>query len=206
MRIARGVVFIACLGVLLAGVAAAVGAPAAHATAQKLLTGSASPVPPTLGPWIEITGLERCGCGEGGIVFDYYWSSIPAGSIGDIRVIVNGVVYEDTLSSPVPPGGSSGASSWAVHNENSGGTATGTWPLPSGQPVQIILTVTDPGGRIVAGWKSVLDSCSGTCAFSSSALYDVYYPVPTATAFGLAALAALLLVVGVFFLLRGRAS
>ena len=52
----------------------------------------------------------------------------------------------------------------------------------------------------------MLDRCSGTCAFSSSALYGVYYPVPTVTAFGLAVFAALLLVVGVFFLLRGRAS
>ena len=207
MRMPKGIGWIACLGVLLIGAAvSAAGPPASHATAQTLLAGSGPRQDGIAPPSVQITSLNSCGCAEDAISISYTWTNLPIGSTGRLRVIVNGVVYEDTVSPPLTPGNTSGSQNWNLHFENGGGTATGTWPLPAGQPVEIFFTDEFPLGAIVTGWKSVLDSCSGTCVFSSSAQYSSNYPIPTTTTLGLAGLAALLLIAGVIVLLRARAA
>jgi hypothetical protein len=155
-------------------------------------------------PSVQITGLNSCGCAEGQISISYTWTNLPTGSIGRLRVIVNGVVYEDTTA-PVISGDNSGSASWPLHFDNGGGTATGTWPLPSGQQVEILFTDELPLGTIVTGWESVLDSCSGSCVFSTSAPYNGP-SIPATSPLGLAALVALLLIAGVIVLLRVRVS
>lgn len=204
MRSASAIVRIGCLVVFLVLAQAAVaGAPATHLF-TRAPSGGVSQAPVPSGPSLQITGLESCGCGIDGIVIDYSWCGIPVGSVGRILVVVDGVVYEDTVNPSIT--NTCDNTSFALFNDNSGGTATGTWPLPSGKPVEITATVTTPNGNFIVGWKAVLDSCSGTCAFSSSAAYTVSDPVPATTRIGLAALAALLAIAGVAVLLRSRAS
>ena len=153
------------------------------------------------GPLFQVTGLESCGCAEHATGF-YISYNIPVGAVVHTLVTVSGVVYMDEL---VTNFSGSGTTDWHLYYANQGGTATGTWPLPSGQPIHVTITLVDEFHRVLGGWELVLDGC-GNCSFvTSQELQGQGGGIPTAGFFGLAALAALLLIAGVFIILRLRA-
>ncbi|MBZ5587734.1 MAG: hypothetical protein LAO05_04160 [Acidobacteriia bacterium] len=175
----------------------------AASTTNTAATPRNLPAPDGLaGPGIQITGVTACGCAIDTTSLAVSFSNLPATTVEHTLVIVNGVVYMDQLGSFLS---GSGVGSWGLFFVNDGGTATGTWPLPSGQPIHVTITLVDQFHRVIGGWEVILDGCGNCNIVTSQALQGEAGAIPTAGFFGLAVLAALLLIAGVFIILRLRA-
>ena len=195
----HGIVLAASLGLVLVGAATFAAAPPVTnepghqllAPAQQIAPGAAS---------MQVTTLLNCGCADHAIRLAGTYASIPSGAVEHTVVTVNGVVYMDQVGSFLSGWGTF---TWGLFANNSGGTATGTWPLPSGYPVYVNITVEDPLGTVLGSTHLVLDGCDSCNIVSNE--HSPGTPVPATGHLGLIVLAALLLIAGVFVILRLRA-
>lgn len=109
-------------------------------------------------PQWNLIGVNTPGC-NGEMLLDYSWASLPGLPLWEMTVVVDELIYTDLYRSLNLPG-PNGTGVWAVRDANDRGLQTGTWPMPSGQEVDITIKIRRPDTEAVV-WitEIVLDDC-----------------------------------------------
>lgn len=134
--------------------------------------------------WI-ITGRMSSGCLSRQTFFSQKFVGLVPGDTYYADTIVKdfaGVVYMDEYFSTVAPGAFD--SDWGVFDENNRGLQTGSFPLPAGQVLTMIVTLRDADEEVLTS-TSVQFTCDGTgFGVSSIAGCDQYMPIAATSVVG----------------------
>jgi hypothetical protein len=102
------------------------------------------------------------GCSSGAFGFDANTVAADAGTYG-VRTLVDvgGTRYMDELAEATLSVGA-GTVEWSLFDVNEGGTATGTWPMPTGQTMLVTTLLSDPEGTPVWENRVAFADCLAT--------------------------------------------
>lgn len=119
------------------------------------------------GPSWIVTGVNQTGCNSDDWDFDVEMSGFDGDSGGYIAhtmVTSGGLVYmNEAVTNP-----GTGAFTWSLYTSNSYGPTTGTYPIPSGQPMKVVFSLEKPKGTVLSSWTVIAKECShGTLLFNA---------------------------------------
>ncbi|WP_134738513.1 hypothetical protein [Nocardioides sp. 503] len=118
----------------------------------------------------SVTGVNSTGCASGDWSLDVLVENLDdeGGYINHTIVTSGGLVYMNEDA-----GSSNGSDTWGLYSSNTYGPTTGTYPIPAGQPMKVVLRIERPKGTVLSSWTMEATSCdSAALRFNGSDLDD----------------------------------
>lgn len=101
-----------------------------------------------------------------GATISYQTTDIPGpGYIAHTRAYVDGKLYMNENAGDM----ANETDEWGIYESDTyaDGSLTGTWPMPAGKVVTVILELEQPKGTVVSSWKLNVSSCdNGTVVYN----------------------------------------
>ncbi|WP_193614133.1 hypothetical protein [Nocardioides lijunqiniae] len=139
---------------LVAGLLGASGAPGQAAAAES---------------W-SVTGVNSTGCASGDWNIDVFAANFDGNDYVMHTIVTSGgLVYMNEDAGSI----TNGSDTWGLYATDTYGPTTGTYPIPAGQPMKVVLRVERPKGTVLSSWTMEAKSCdSATLLFNGSDLDD----------------------------------
>jgi hypothetical protein len=113
----------------------------------------------------SVTGINTTGCAEFTWDLEVSFTGLDdaGGYHAHTTVSSGGLVYmNEDAGSP-----HNWDTTWGLYASTSYGPTTGTYPMPDGQPMKVVLSIERPKGTVLSSWTLITPGCS-----SSTMLYN----------------------------------
>jgi len=134
--------------------------------------------------WV-IKGRIASGCTSGDTGFEVQFKNLTPGATYYADTIVrdaNGVVYMDEYFASTAPGPFD--NDWYVYDENDRGKQTGSFPLPAGKTLTIIMTLRDAGENVLSTAMAEFTCDGGDFRLVGLPGCDALVPIPSQAVVG----------------------
>src|SRR5215212_5314730 len=132
----------------------------------SLLWAGSAPSQATSASW-SFAGVNSTGCAN-----DTWDIAVTFEGVSTVQhqfhtvVSSGGLVYMNQGFDDTFPDGND---TWGLYSSSTYGPTTGTYPIPSGQPMKVRLILERPKGTVVSSWTFVAESCdSGVLTFNAA--------------------------------------
>lgn len=114
-----------------------------------------------------VTSVDVVGCSSGDWDLTVVFSGVDGGTyVPHTTVTSGGLVYMNEDGSFAPVDGAE--EHWGLYADDSYGPVTATYPIPSGQPMEVTFSLERPKGTVVFSWSMVARSCDSSALLLSA--------------------------------------
>lgn len=118
----------------------------------------------------SVTGINTTGCAPFTWDLEVTFAGMDDAGGYHAHTVVSsgGLVYmNEDAGSPA-----NWSTTWGLYPSTSYGPTTGTYPIPDGQPMKVVLSIERPKGTVLSSWTLITASCSSATILYNAADLD----------------------------------